>query len=55
MEPIFAPYKVAGQDYPIKSQRDVPEGIVYTTEIDGRDFCILESHAEKDAKELTKE
>ena len=50
MEPILTSFKVANSDYPIKATRDVPEGTVYTTEIDGRDFCILESLAEKAEK-----
>lgn len=55
MKPQVTRLKVADTDYAIKATRDVPEGTIYTTVIDGYDFCILESHAEKASKEIVKD
>lgn len=43
-------FKVANEDYAIKASKEVPEGAIYMTDIDGHDFCILESHQEKNQK-----
>lgn len=43
-------FKVADEEYIVKASEEVPEGTIYITEIDGHDFCILESFQEKDQK-----
>jgi hypothetical protein len=50
MKPQVTSYKVVNTDYSIKETWDVPDGTIYKTEIDGHDFCILESHSEKSEK-----
>lgn len=52
MKPQITSYKVANTDYSIKETWDVADGTIYRTEINGHDFCILESHAEKLSKEI---
>jgi hypothetical protein len=44
-------FKVANEDYAVKESRQVPDGIIYTTVIDGHDFCILESNQEKEKRQ----
>lgn len=48
-------FKVADEEYLIKASKEVSEGTIYTTEIDGHDFCILESHQEKNQKQAVLE
>lgn len=48
-------FKVADEEYIVKASEEVPEGTIYITEIDGHDFCILESHQEKNQKQAVLE
>lgn len=45
-------FKVANEDYAIKESRQVPDGTIYTTVIDGHDFCILESNQDKETRQV---
>lgn len=55
MESKVTLFKVANEDYLIKASKEVPEGTIYTTVIGGHDFCILESHQEKNQKQAVLE
>lgn len=51
MKPQITSLKIATDEYPVYEIKDTPGGTVYKTEIEGRDFWILESHADKAEKE----
>lgn len=51
----MAKLKIEKESYDIKLSKIDKDGTVYTIELEGKDFCVFESHKEKLEKEKGKD